>query len=299
MYDPNGTPGDDDDATLWEFDADLSPCVPVWSGVDKTTSGWVSIRAMGTDSCVFSWAAHDVCGTETFSIVWDSDTEEFYYDFVDWSLCLTGEQGFPLLGACCNETTGSCTPGEIDSCNLAGYRFEPYTACAEMDPPCGVIEGACCDPASGMCSYLTADECTLAGGTFIAHGSCYPNVCPQPDPCEGPDVIYSQTPYDSEAETIYTSVRNYGGYGYIAAADVLFESPMVITDLHWWAASEECFNWSGFDDILIFADVMGEPGTVDILNPGPYPDDNPYYDIPNYQAYYNGVRRSSTVATRC
>jgi hypothetical protein len=83
-------------------------------------------------------------------------------------------------------------------------------------------------------------------------------------------------------------MRNYGGIAYITVADVTFEQETTITDLHWWAVNEECFNWSGFDDVLIFADAAGMPGTVDILNPGPYPDNSPYFDIPNLQAYYNG-----------
>ena len=297
VYDPDGTPGNEDDATLWEFSADLVPCVDL-HGMDgsnnPTADGWVSIRALGTDTCVFSWAAYDVCGPDAFSIVWDSDTEAFYYDFVDWSLCLTGEEEEFVLGACCYEPTGDCTQTLYTGCD-PGDRFEPYTDCpgdttfgVEIDPPCGVIEGACCDPATGLCSYTTADECATAGGNFVANGTCYPNTCPQPDPCDGPTVIYEQTPYDDNPETIPFSFRNYGNEGIITAADVNLPSGATISDLHWWGTNEVCFQWSGSDDVLIFNDVAGEPGTVDIINPGPYPDDNPYYDIPNFLAFYNG-----------
>ena len=287
VYDPDPfTPGDE--VTLWEFSADLDPCVPLFSGETPTTEGWVSIRAMGTDSCVFSWAAHDVCGPEAFSIVWDSETEAFYYDFIDWSLCLTGEQGYPVLGACCYEPTGDCVTNEITSCVGEGYRFEAYVSCEDLYPPCGIIEGACCDPLTGFCSYATEGECATAEGTFIAHGTCYPNTCPQPDPCQGPTLIYEQAHYDVNPDARPLSYRNYSGSAVIATADVLLEGDTEISDFHWWATEEDCFQWSGLADVLVFEDVAGEPGTVDILNPGPYPEDNPYYDIPSYKASYNG-----------
>ena len=149
VYDPNlSITGDE--MTLYAFSTDLDPCVPLFTGdpvgENQTKSGWVSIRALGTDDCVFMWAAHDMCELHAHSVVWDASTEEFYNESVDWSLCLTGEQGYPVLGACCYEPTADCNPDELNHClsTGAGDRFEAYVDCEDLDPPCGVIEGTCC-----------------------------------------------------------------------------------------------------------------------------------------------------------
>ena len=280
-YDPDPyTLGDE--MTLWEFSADLDPCVPLWDddippNEDSFSSGWVSIQALGDDDCLFYWAAADAC--DSGSRLWDDDEGAFCDNPVDLSLCLTGEEGFPVLGACCYEPMGDCFPGEMISCTGAGYRFEPYTDCEALDPPCGVVEGACCDPETGFCTYQTMDECFLAGGIFTAHGTCDPNTCPQPDPCDGPTVIYEQTSYDDDPDAMPFSYRNYGEVGIITAADVTFESPTEITDFHWWATDKDCFNWTGFADVLVYPDAGGVPQVVPA---------HTSYNVPSYRAYYNG-----------
>jgi hypothetical protein len=92
-------------------------------------------------------------------------------------------------------------------------------------------------------------------------------------------VVYSQTPYDNDPASIPFNFRNYGGNAIVAAADVVFAATTEITDLHWWATDETCFQWSGFDDVMVFNDLGGEPGTTVLVE---------LLDIPNYQAFYNG-----------
>ena len=50
---------------------------------NPTTDGWVSIRALGHNSCLFYWAAADAC--DGGSRLWDEETEAFCDNLVDLS----------------------------------------------------------------------------------------------------------------------------------------------------------------------------------------------------------------------
>ncbi len=112
---------------LYEYNATLDPCIPL-------TSGWISIQANATPGCWFLWMS----GTGGNGHAYQGDgvsLSDYYYDL---ALCLSG-QYIPTYGACCDDSTGTCTENvEMQDC-LAPMRFLPNGTCADLDPPCGDV----------------------------------------------------------------------------------------------------------------------------------------------------------------
>jgi hypothetical protein len=156
-------------AELNEYSVTLpQPCVLV--------NGWVSIVGLGDYGCWFLWmSSGDGTGQsycEGCSEAWESD---------DLSLCLIGTPG-GILGACCDDTAGNCNEDvDIVDCLGADQRFVPDGACADLDPPCGVLTGACCwDDAT--CTIELEADCLAAGGNWLgAFTPCM--LCPCMMPC--------------------------------------------------------------------------------------------------------------------
>ena len=81
-----------------------------------------------------------------------------------------------LIGACCDELTGVCTPDvELSVCTAGGGRFDGDGSVCDVIP-CDP-SGACCDDATGNCTDLvTQNECEIVlgfrygGDTFRAGG---------------------------------------------------------------------------------------------------------------------------------
>ena len=94
----------------------------------------------------------------------------------DLSVCLNGSVG-GVFGACCDDSTGDCDDDvEITACTKPGLRFAANELCAELDPPCGVVNGACCF-GDGGCDSRTSDSCSAVGGEWLgAHTLC--SACP-------------------------------------------------------------------------------------------------------------------------
>ncbi len=145
------------------------PCVLV--------NGWVGIQGLGDPECWFLWmsAGFGVSYCQGCSVP-QQDT--------DLALCLVGPTG-GVFGACCDDGTGSCRDGvEISDCTAPGLRFAPDLACAQLQPPCGVIVGACCMPDGETCSTQTEAACAgLRGNWLGADTLC--DQCPCLTPCPG------------------------------------------------------------------------------------------------------------------
>jgi hypothetical protein len=75
-----------------------------------------------------------------------------------------------MLGACCDEATGTCTE-QVWGSECTFSRFEANISCDELDPTCGT-PGACCDDDSGECvDDVFQLQCTgsrFAGGFLCA-----------------------------------------------------------------------------------------------------------------------------------
>ena len=108
----------------------LDPCCVV------PPNGWVSIQGMGDTDCWFMWlSSPDGDGSSYFNN--NGTPEPYYYDL---SLCLTGTY-IPVYGACCDDSTGTCTDGVEQMDCQQPLRFAPNTLCADLNPPCGEIPG--------------------------------------------------------------------------------------------------------------------------------------------------------------
>lgn len=90
----------------------------------------------------------------------------------------------PQTGACCNETTRTCTNDLLESeCQAEGLTWTADTTCAGLSPPCVIepITGACCW--DGDCREMDSAECSRSVGDWQGYGTtCDPNSCPQPPP---------------------------------------------------------------------------------------------------------------------
>jgi hypothetical protein len=82
-------------------------------------------------------------------------------------------------GACCNATTGACSPIVTSTaCTGQGGNYQgDNSACSPNPCPQPPPQGVCCDP-SGSCSFVVQTACTT--GTWTSGGTCTPNTCPQP-----------------------------------------------------------------------------------------------------------------------
>ena len=148
---------------LLEYTAVLpEPCV--------MTSGWVSIVGLGDPTCWFLWMSAGLGGSYC-----DGCADAFPAEAL--AICLEGAPG-GVFGACCNQVTGECADDvEITKCQGPDLRFEPDTACADLDPPCGVILGACCFD-DGTCFLLEAADCMDDGQSWLG-----PNTTCAQCPC--------------------------------------------------------------------------------------------------------------------
>ena len=106
----------------------LDPCCTV------DPDGWVSIQGLGDTTCWFLWmSSGDGDGSSYFD---NNGTVEGYY--YDNSFCLTG-QYIPTYGACCDDSTATCTDGVERLDCPPPLRFAANTLCADLDPACGDI----------------------------------------------------------------------------------------------------------------------------------------------------------------
>ncbi|MGD8450984.1 MAG: hypothetical protein PVJ57_04125 [Phycisphaerae bacterium] len=110
---------------------------------------------------------------------------------------------------------------------------------------------------------------------------------PPENPCEDPEnpPVY----YNGAPDQVNGLACERGGLidpGPWIVDDVTLVAPTTITDLHWWAATEDEYGWDGFDDIIILADNAGAPGDViyelnDVPNTriatGQFPNGRPEY----------------------
>ncbi len=152
------------------------PCVLV--------NGWVSIHGLGDAECWFLWLSAGSGDS------WCDNCIPSQQSF-DLSLCLLGPTG-GVFGACCTEATGGCLDNvEIIDCLAPDQRFVPDAACADLDPPCGVVFGACCLGDDG-CNQVTEESCAKQGGDWLgANTLC--NACPCAAPCP-PDAVQNDEP---------------------------------------------------------------------------------------------------------
>jgi hypothetical protein len=175
-----------------------------WSAVFPVpctlSSGFVSIQGQLDPDCWFLWLSSPVGDGHSWMM---KNGRLNDYEF-DNSFCLTGTS-MDVYGACCDDTTGTCTDYvEQQQCPPLS-RFWPNTLCADLDPPCGLIPGACCDPATGNCIVTLEDTCITLGWNYQGDWTdCDPNPCPPPPPpndsCQ--DAIIVAVPSDTPGYTI-------------------------------------------------------------------------------------------------
>lgn len=152
---------------LNEYGASLpSSCVLV--------NGWVSIVGLGDPDCWFLWMSAGVGASYC-------DGCAAFIEDHNVAICMLGEAG-GVTGACCNEATSQCLDNvDITTCLGPNQVFHPGAACADLQPPCGVILGACCRD-DATCSILTEAACAAGGGTWRGpHTLC--SQCPCLAPC--------------------------------------------------------------------------------------------------------------------
>lgn len=66
---------------------------------------------------------------------------------------IAGDTLIEIRGACCDDSTGDCVENVLqDSCSV---RFAAWTACADLDPPCGAINGC---PEDELQIHIMTDE---------------------------------------------------------------------------------------------------------------------------------------------
>lgn len=242
------------------------------------TDGFVSIYGLGDGLCRAWWlsgfngdsyhCAETVPGSGAY-VCGDPDNN------FDFSVCLTGEY-VETYGACCDDETGICNDGiEMSQC-LAPLRFAANTLCADLDPPCGLIPGACCEP-DGACFVALEDDCVDPNTYMGDWTDCDPNPCPQPSPCD--DAIYDAGRPDGTngfASDRRTAAGDLEGW---VVDDVVFTTPVVITDLHWWAVTDDSYIFANTDDFIILEDAGGAPGAVIMEE----------WDVPNYRTATGNV----------
>ena len=151
---------------LMLFEVTLPSCCAI-------TDGWVSIQGGGDATCWFLWQSS---GTGDGSSYFNNNgvVEAYAYDL---SLCLTG---VAATGACCDESTGICTD-DVSMADCDG-RFAADTLCADLDPPCAIVEpaGACCNPVEPYDCFpnKTEADCGAIGFNWQGEGTdCTPNPC--------------------------------------------------------------------------------------------------------------------------
>ncbi len=106
----------------------LDPCCQV------PANGWVSIQGLGDASCWFLWiSSPDGDGSSYFN---NNGTPEAYG--YDNAFCLTGTY-VPVYGACCDDSTATCTDNVEQMDCLPPMRFAANTLCGDLDPACGEI----------------------------------------------------------------------------------------------------------------------------------------------------------------
>ncbi|MBU0639874.1 MAG: hypothetical protein KKB50_13480 [Planctomycetes bacterium] len=153
----------------WEYSLDLVPCCTM-------TAGWVSIEGVDAGhSCWFMWLNSET--GDGVSYQWNGSS--LVQNTYNMGLCLTGTY-VPSYGACCDDSTGDCTPDvEAQDCPPP-LRFVADTACEDLDPPCGEVVGACCHP-DGTCDLTTEVDCTDNWlGAWTTCDEC-PCIVPCPD----------------------------------------------------------------------------------------------------------------------
>ncbi|MCP4582839.1 MAG: hypothetical protein GY839_14610 [candidate division Zixibacteria bacterium] len=209
-------------------------------------------------------------------------TTEWTAQTFDVPFCLSAGV---MVGACCDDYTGTCLD-DVDSGDCpAGWRFVANTLCADLDPPCGIL-GACCVDDVCVATNLES-ECDQMGGTWYAGETCPEFYCPLVD-CPD-DAIFSQTPLGTNALTSDENpqLKRYDNYiveeeicdihfwginGYFdgAAWSICEEEPMPFL-IEFWA-----------DDGTGQPDLTGPVCTYDVTLTGTYA-----YDFgPDWPIYY-------------
>jgi hypothetical protein len=143
-------------AELNEYTVTLpEPCVLV--------NGWLSIAGLGDPDCLFLWMSAGLGSSWCQGCSPEPQGN-------DYAFCLEGQSG-GIFGACCADAEGTCQEEvEITRCADPSLRFAPGAACADLEPPCGVILGACCF-GDATCAVDTAEDCAAAGGSWLGANS--------------------------------------------------------------------------------------------------------------------------------
>lgn len=200
------------DQPLWYFSVNaLAPCC-------DTTYGWVSIQALGDDSCWFHWMSASSGDGRAFKYATGGDSGPVQYDL---SICLTPA---PLpAGACC---LGSlCVPYTLQAdCTLAGGTWQGANTTCEPNP-CPQPSGACCF-IDYSCSDLTASDCARFEGQWLGPDT----TCAQ-NPCGSACAAWTEEDYGGPA----------AGVGHAMAYDAAREAVVLLGN----EFDAETWLWSG------------------------------------------------------
>lgn len=160
--------------TLWRWDFDFTG-----DGCCTLRDGWVSVQGISDpQTCWFLWVSSP--DGDSASAVYEDATGAWVANSssgdLDLSMCLTPAG----TGACCDDSTGICTPDvDEDTClnTLNGSRFVPGVACEALNPPCGVLMGACCDYVTGACTMTAPGDCLAPNIYQGDYTNCDTAVC--------------------------------------------------------------------------------------------------------------------------
>jgi hypothetical protein len=170
-----------------------------------------------------------------------------------------------VTGACCDDATGSCTDGVLESQCPSPNRWAASTLCADLQPPCGTTTGACC-VAEQCVATNTQAECDVLQGDWYEGEDCATFQCPLAIMSCPPNSLFDQIPHDpddawSAATSDAAFTENYAVFENFAVSGE-------ICDIHWWGFSLE-WNAGWFDcageamafDIIFYPDIGGLPDT--------------------------------------
>jgi len=115
--------------------------------------------------------------------------------------------------------------------------------------------GACC--VQGECvATTTCGQCLELGGWWYEGEDCF-GESPFECPCK--DALWHNGEPDWR-DGVTCERRTDGSLESWVVDDVIFEEDVVVRDLHWWAVTDDAFQFQNSDDIIILTDEGGMPG---------------------------------------
>ncbi len=187
------------------------------TGVNNAVAGWAGMGNAATYNLQWQAPATDQ-GALTFWAAGNAINNDFF-STGDIIYLTSVSTVFGGGGACCNDTSGICTEGQLQaSCEGGGGRFGGAgSTCATINPPCIAPTGACCNDGTGICTEAqTQSACQSGGGRYGGNNSNCVSINP---PCLPPATGACCNPFRGECDNGRTKAAceadgfRYGGDG--------------------------------------------------------------------------------------